>query len=368
MEQPVFPWRRPLLSEEEERFTCECILSVPVVDRLFRERQIQLDYPQVLMGMVWCLMDRWDSSPALVRDEAEFFYRLIEKKQKHDMGLLHERENCLGEYALIAGVACRFLSRREEARLWFDRAEMWFFYDTLSRASILRLAYQKLALRLEERQFAEVLSLTPPLIERMTALGMREEALKASLLEATVLKEAGRLSEAVERYRALLPEAETCCNGKLLGSAYVNLLQIHAFLGDAEKAFDLALEATPVLRRFDNRIDLAKLQLGLGYLQRKQCKISEAIDAYRIAQKEFGELGMRADIAAIQLVVADMLLDLGQQAQAEWEVRAALPIIEEYRLVPEGMAALSLLRESVRRRQIDQKALRDLHGYFPRQD
>ena len=52
------------------------------------------------------------------------------------------------------------------------------------------------------------------------------------------------------------------------------------------------------------------------------------------------------------------------EAQAEWEVRAALPIIEEEKMVPEGFAALTLLRESLRRRKLDRQALRNLHGYF----
>ncbi len=33
-------------------------------------------------------------------------------------------------------------------------------------------------------------------------------------------------------------------------------------------------------------------------------------------------------------------------------------------MAPEGMAALSLLRESARRQEINRQALRDLHGYF----
>ena len=33
-------------------------------------------------------------------------------------------------------------------------------------------------------------------------------------------------------------------------------------------------------------------------------------------------------------------------------------------MVPEGVAALSLLRESVRHQKINRQALRDLHGYF----
>ncbi|MBC8646314.1 MAG: hypothetical protein H7X85_04075, partial [Thermoanaerobaculia bacterium] len=48
----------------------------------------------------------------------------------------------------------------------------------------------------------------------------------------------------------------------------------------------------------------------------------------------------------------------------EQEILAALPIIEELKMVPEGVAAMALLRESLRQRSINRQALRDLHGYF----
>ena len=89
-----------------------------------------------------------------------------------------------------------------------------------------------------------------------------------------------------------------------------------------------------------------------------------AIDAYRRRNTNSREIDMRADVAAVHLVIADLLLDNGQDKQAEWEIRQALPIIDEYKLVPEGFAALTLLRESVRRQKIDRQALRNLHGYF----
>jgi hypothetical protein len=41
-----------------------------------------------------------------------------------------------------------------------------------------------------------------------------------------------------------------------------------------------------------------------------------------------------------------------------------LPIIDEEQMVPEGFAALSLLRDALRYQQVDRKALRELHGYF----
>ncbi len=72
----------------------------------------------------------------------------------------------------------------------------------------------------------------------------------------------------------------------------------------------------------------------------------------------------RADVASLHLVIADLLLKLGQERQAEWEIRSALPVIIEEKMVPEGIAALSLLEQSLKGRRIDRQALRDLHGYF----
>ncbi len=364
-------WRKrrseAALADTALRAEAELVLATPIPERAGKGTELQLENPELLLALCGLLYGSTEASPASVRDNADFLFHFL-LKPRRKIGEYDEREHFLGELALTAGGACRFLSRREEARLWFDRAEMWFSYDTLSRANILRLAYQKLALRLEERQFAEVLSLTPPLIERMTALGMRDEALKARFLEAIVLKETGRLDTAGERLRQLAGEAQACGNGKLLGSAYVSLLQIHAFLGEAEKALDLAREATPILRRLNNRIDLAKLQWGLATLLQNQGKFTEALNAYRLTQKEFSEIEMRADVAAIHLVVADLLLELGQDRQARWEIQAALPVIDEYKLVPERVAALSLLRQSLHNHRINRQALRDLHGHFGRQD
>ena len=93
--------------------------------------------------------------------------------------------------------------------------------------------------------------------------------------------------------------------------------------------------------------------------------MSAAIEAYRQAQEQFEALGMRADIAALSLIIGDLLLDQGQNAEALREIAAALPVIDELKMAPEGMAALSLLRESARRQEVNRAALRELHGYFP---
>ena len=73
---------------------------------------------------------------------------------------------------------------------------------------------------------------------------------------------------------------------------------------------------------------------------------------------------MAADVAATRLMIADLYLELTNDSAAVREILLALPIVEEYRLVPEGVAALALLRESIQQQKVNHQALRDLHGFF----
>lgn len=193
---------------------------------------------------------------------------------------------------------------------------------------------------------------------------MHDDALKCMFLEGSAYSEAGETRKAVETYSAALADATRLGNGTLVATALTNLARSHTELGETEKALSFAHRALPLLKQLGNEVALVKLRWTIGELLRMQGKRSAALEAYRQAQSDAREVGMRGDQAALHLVVADLLLEAGQEAQAEWEIRAALPIIDEEKMVPEGIAALSLLRESLRRRQIDKQALRDLHGYF----
>jgi hypothetical protein len=135
-------------------------------------------------------------------------------------------------------------------------------------------------------------------------------------------------------------------------------------MGDSENAIEASRKAIPVLTRLNDRVALAKVQWGLATLLREVGQTAASIDAYRTARQQFHRIGMRADEAALGLVVADLLLESGKDQEAMREILAALPVIDELRMVPEGVAALSLLRESLRHPKINRQALRDLHGYF----
>jgi len=360
----VIQFPRRSLSSEAGRRAAECILATPLSDRNRNTFALQVEDPETLLSLCEFLRGGLESSPAVVLTECGYVYRLI-RASPREIGLFDERDYFLGEIALLAGTACRQLAQRDEARLWFDRSEAGFRHTVNAAGDLSRLGYQRLALRLEERQIPEVLELVPPLIESLESLGMPDEALKCRFLEGLAMMESDELTLAAQIFRDICDRAERLDNQRLLASAYGNLTHVYGMLGNAEEAIAASGKALPILHRLGDRVALAKVQWGLATLLRESGQVESAVEAYRQAQKQFETLGMRADIAALNLVIADLLLDQGQDAEALQEISAALPVIDELKMAPEGMAALSLLRESARRHEINRAALRELHGYFP---
>lgn len=351
------------ITPQEVEGSAERILSMPLEERAACAEGLRLEDPDVLLSLAARLRDRLDASPATVRDEAEFAYRFLRTPER-PIGLFDEREYFLGEFALVAGTACRQLSRRDEARLWFDRSEAGFRHTMNTVADLSRLAYQRLALRMEERHLDAVLDLSPSLVASFRKLGMPQEELKARFLEGLALMESEKLGEAADLFLEICRDAESLGSEKLLASAYGNLTNVYGMQGDVGRAIEASRHAIPVLKRLDDRVGLAKVQWGLATLLRETGQIGASIEAYRAAQQGFEAIGMRADVAALHLVIADLLLELGQETTAIQSVLEALPVIQQLNMAPERMAALQLLRESLREQKIDRPALRELHGYF----
>jgi tetratricopeptide (TPR) repeat protein len=348
---------------EEDYESAARVLQVPPAERAARGDQLGLQRPEVLGALVQVLWARGETAPEQVRSEAAYFFGFLANPRR-PIGVMDEREYFLGELALIAGTQCRSLSRREEARLWFDQADASFRLTVGIQADFSRVAYQRLALRLEERACEEVLELAVPLADSFRQLGMREDALKVRFLEGLAKREQGDNQGAVAIFRSACDEAEALGSKRLLGFALSNVCMLQAELGRIEEAIASSRLALSIFRELDNRVGLAKLQWHTGDLLRTQGRSVDSICTYREALDSFHALSMRGDVAALHLVIADLLLDHGAEAQAEREIRAALPIIDEEKMLPEGMAAYALLRESVRRRKIDRNALRDVHAYF----
>ncbi len=93
---------------------------------------------------------------------------------------------------------------------------------------------------------------------------------------------------------------------------------------------------------------------------RDQGCLRDAATHYREAIEIYASEGVSGKLAYTRVVLAETLIALGQHEEAEVEILAALPTIEEEQMKPEAGAAVTLLRESIRRRKMDRNALREL--------
>ena len=93
-------------------------------------------------------------------------------------------------------------------------------------------------------------------------------------------------------------------------------------------------------------------------------RLGDAIPAYRAAISDLVALGMATRAAYFRVALAELLIQASKPREAEWELLTALPTIDEQKMVPEGFAAVALLRESVRQRKTDSKALVELREYL----
>jgi tetratricopeptide (TPR) repeat protein len=123
-------------------------------------------------------------------------------------------------------------------------------------------------------------------------------------------------------------------------------------------------EALSVLVHGGHPMTIAHLKGVLGETYRSMGDFESAAHYFRAAVNDHAQLQMAIKVAYGRVILAETLLTLQRSREAEWELLAALPTIEEQKMVPEGFAAVALLKESVRRRKTDPNALRELREHL----
>jgi tetratricopeptide (TPR) repeat protein len=347
------------LSPQQAELAAADFLAIPLEERSDVERERFLDSPDVLLAICSVLKRNRDLSPAAVLNEAVDVYRWISRPDCH-LGLFDERDYFLGEMALIAGGVCRQLGGRDEAFLWLDRAEAGFRHTMNPAPGLANVGYARLALRFEMGRYHDVMELAPSLEASFTKLRMGVEAAKCRLLLASTLKMAGEHSRALELLDRIHEspdlQSDPYLRARILAEVG-DLQQMHGEFGLAMVAFR---DASNILKGKQLSFAGADLKVNMGATYKALGSLQLAEESYRAGQCDYAKLEARSQVAYTHLLIAETLLEMKRDREAEWEILAALPAIDELKLVPEGFAAVALLRESVRRRQTDTGALQNL--------
>ncbi len=315
----------------------------------------------VLSSLCSTLGELINTTPAVVVDEAVGIYRWLTGRQPREF-FFDERDYYLGEFALLAGASFRMTGRRADAESWFDRSDASFRHTVAPAAHLARVAYNRLALRYDANRYEDVVELLPSAALTFERLGMRLEGAKCVLLAGLSLKQLGRLDEAGTHLRSLADDLSI--NSALRGTALVNLGNLLSTQGMHADALSAYQRAQPLLEAANRTSALADLKLMFGETLKALGRLADAIPAYRSAIDDLAGLGMTTRAAYFRVALAELLIQANKPREAEWEILAALPTIDEQRMVPEGFAAVALLRESVRQRKTDPGALLELRQYL----
>jgi tetratricopeptide (TPR) repeat protein len=322
-------------------------------------RESTLTHPEHLFALCGWLRENEGKDPKRVATEAVALFRwLLSASQR--IGLFDEREYLLGQVAWACGGALRHLGRLAEADLWLDRADTAYRH-TLNPAPLLaKVAYTRLALRYDMRRYDEVLQRLPDLTSSFEKLSMPGEVSKCRFLAAMTLKESGRREEALEQFKQLLLALAADRNSTLLPMVLVEIGAALASQNRYDEAAEMYKKALDEAQVAGERMTVAHLKATLGETYRLQGSLTSAEKAFRAALEDYLDLGMAVRAAYLRVVLAESLILAGRVREGEWQILAALPTIEDQQMVPEGFAALTLLKESVHRRKTDPNALREV--------
>jgi len=315
----------------------------------------------MLLSVVSRLKTHREVSPTTVRKAAEALYcRVISSSRS--FGLFDDREYCLGETALLAGHTSRLLGRRDESELWLDRADACFRHIVNATPLLANVSYARLALCYDRGQYDRILEHLPSLTWSYEKLGMRSELLKCRFLEALTLKAAGRGADARICLDKLSLEADLGQEPVLAARVLVTFGEELSAEGNHRQALASFRRALPLAS--EQPISTAYLKCAIGESLRNQGLLQDSVQAYGEAIRAYSALEMQSWVSYIRVIVSEVLIALNRNREAESEILAALPTIEEQRMVPEGFAAVALLKESVRRRKTDPNALRELREHL----
>jgi tetratricopeptide (TPR) repeat protein len=319
--------------------------------------------PDVLLAICTRLKEMRDASPSSVCEQATLIHQWI-VEEKGSVGYFDEREYFLGETALIVGSCLRLLGKRDEVDLWLERADSFFRHTLNAGPQLANVAYARLTLHYDMGRYQRVLELLPSLMTSFERFGMPRELSKCRFLEASTLKASGRIIEALARLESLRENVGHTGEPTLQRLVLVTLGEVLAANGRPAEALALYQEALALESTSRQPLAIAHLKAAVGELLREQGSLSAAVESYRAATQDYVSLGMKTMAAYLRVVLSETLLALDRNREAEWEILAALPTIEEEKMVPEGFAATALLGESVRRRRTDSNALRELREHL----
>ena len=146
---------------------------------------------------------------------------------------------------------------------------------------------------------------------------------------------------------------------ELFGWVLLQSGDIQQTLGNHERAIRELAEAARLLRDGKQYIALADVNWMISGIFRANGRFDEALILLEMSRQDHARLGMTWPEGYHRMLIAETYLAMGRPREAETEIRAALPILEEHGMLADAVIAVNLLREAIRQRKLLPADIRD---------
>jgi tetratricopeptide (TPR) repeat protein len=302
------------------------------------------------------LQEQIESSPGRVSTVAIDLYRSLQVEGTYALDL---QSYFMGSAARLAGATVRYVGVQEEASDWLDLAENHFRAGRDAKPQLARVTLLRLVILYTVSRCDVVLRVAPELDRTFASLGMDEDQVKCRIVWAASLKASGDLDGALNVLESIQGSRPKVRPG-LYGWVLLQLGDVHQIRGDYDRGRNELLEAASLFKEGRQLTGLAEVHSMIAYHYRAHGELREALQLFKRGRQEFARLGVKAYEAYNRVLAAETYLAMGCHREAEREILKALPSIEEQGMIADAVAAVSILREAVRRRNLDPQVLREV--------
>jgi tetratricopeptide (TPR) repeat protein len=347
-------WVAPKISDAA-RALAEKLLTTPRGEwSAAIEADASLLEPETLLAACEVIVKKIDRSPKDALEDAEALYQLASSS-----GVLTAiGPDVLGEMALTVARAYRVLDQTELAERWLDTAEK-SFKETINPAPCMAKAkLLRVLVRIHQRREQEGLALCREAEAVLNRYGMQDELWRSRFLGAICLDALGRPREAIPMLEQAIDYFETTGNHEFAARSLQTLGNIHADSGAFAEATPLMERAADYFRQTGNRVALLQVKWGIAEAVRVSGNLRASVPLFEEIIQGYFELQMPNWAAGLRLIQAETLLQLERPAEAEWQVRQALPYLDHPDGAPEAAAAILLLKKALDMRRLEVGVLR----------
>lgn len=309
-----------------------------------------LSNPESLFQALIYLHDQLETNPKAVSKALQGFYGELDsgaREMAPDLRLF-----LLAEAATLLGAALRTVGNASEVAEWLGTAEEHFRAGVNPKPGLARVLFLRLNVSYTLGRFDVVIKIAPQLEATFAELGMDEDRVKSRILWASSLKLEGFPQEAL----AVLEPAyqwRSRVRPALYGWVVLQAGDIHQTLGNYDRALEEFGEAARLFREGKQFVGLADIGLMISTIYRAQGRLEEALHLLETSRQDHARLEMTWPEGYHRMLIAETYLAMGRPREAEKEIRAALPLLEEQGMLADAVVAVNLLREAVRQRKLD---------------